>query len=423
MDYQLMEKKQYRFHYIKTNKFKTVLMRVNFKTKIKESSITERDLLAGVLSNSTKDYPTLRELVLKKEDLYQLVYGCSSMTSGNYIIFQGQTKFIHEKYTEEGMNETSIRFFFDSLFSPNIEGNGFSKDAFSLEKRDFLEFLEGKNDEPNRYSSYRFNQIIGENTPLAFDHSGDIDILKGIDEVSLYQSYLNMLEESVLDIFFIGDMEVEEVTSIIDEYVKDKPVQVLEESHFCSLFLREEKEEIEPKHFKQSKLKMGFTIDDITPFEREYVLPVYHFILGGDSDSLLFQNIREKNSLCYDVHSNYYPIYGFVRVSAGIEAKDYEKTVSLVKEQVRKMALGEFDEKELDKVKLNYKTSFKEIMDSPQSILNVYESHEYLGYDLLEDRMKNWDKVTKEMVVSFAKRVNLVVTYFLEGNDDEKKRD
>ena len=38
---------------------------------------------------------------MKKEDLYQLRYGCSSMPSGKYMIFQATVKFILEKYTEK----------------------------------------------------------------------------------------------------------------------------------------------------------------------------------------------------------------------------------------------------------------------------------------------------------------------------------
>lgn len=417
MNYTCIEKNNYRFHYMKTNKFKTILMSLNFKQKIEEHLITEREILSGLLSNSSKDYPTLRDMILKKEDLYQLNYGCSTVTSGNYIIFKSFVKFISEKYTEDGMNEASIRFLLDSIMKPNVDGDSFKKDIFDLEKNNYLEYLEGKDDNPNNYATTKFNKLFGEGTPLVFDHNGDIEVLKKIDEKTIYQSYLDMINNSTVDVFFVGNMEIEEVTSIIDEYFSSRNSKQEKSTHYVTINDYELKEKIDKNNFKQSKLRMGFSIPNITDFERQYVLPIYNFILGGDADSLLFKNVREKNSLCYDISSSVISVYSAIRISAGIAAKSYDKAISIIKEMIECMKNGEFDEEELVKVKLNYKTSFKEIMDSPGSIASILESHEYLGYDFPDERIEKINSVTKDMVVELAKKVELKVIYFLEGND------
>lgn len=417
MDYKRIEKEKYCLHFMKTDKFKTVLMRVNFKQTITKKLITENEILAGLLSNSSYELKTLKDMILKKEDLYQLGYDCSTVTSGNYIIFKSFVKFINEKYTEKGMNEASIKFFLDSVFKPNIDDNGFKKDIFDLEKNNYMEYLEGKDDNPSRYANQKFNEILGEGTPLEFDHSGDAKVLEDIDEKSIYKSYLNMLNNSSVDIFFVGDMELDDVTKIIDSYFVNVKKNKLDGEHYVSLPINELKEVKEKSNFTQGKLRMGFTITDLTDFERQYVLPIYNFILGGDADSLLFKNVREKNSLCYDVYSNFITVYSALRVVADISSKDYEKAVSIIKEMIEYMKNGEFDEEEMDKVKLNYKTSFREITDSNQSISNILESREYLNYDLPNERIEKIDSVTKDMVISLANRVNLKVIYFLEGND------
>lgn len=420
MKYECIEKEKYKLHLINTDNFKTVGIRVDFKGELEERLITERELLSGVLSTSTESCPTLRDLILKKEDLYQQGFDCSSLVSGNYIIMRAQTRFIHEKYTEEGMNEESIRFFLDSLFKPNVIDNHFNDENFLLEKRNYLEYLEGKFDNPNSYASVRFNEIRGKGTSIAFDKSGDIDVLKKLDSKRLYEVYRNMLNNDIINIFIVGNIDTELFMTIFDEYISDRSTKMVDGSHYVDYPEKEIQEVKEKKDFKQSKLKMGYYVDGLTDFERQYVLSVYNFILGGSSDSLLFKNVREKNSLCYDVHSNYSPIYSTIVINAGIEAKDYEKTVSLIKENIEAMKNGEFAASELDKVKLNYKATFKEMFDNPFSAMNLYESHEYLGYDLLEDRINNIDKVTKDLVVEVAKKVKLDTIYFLEGNDDNE---
>jgi predicted Zn-dependent peptidase len=422
MDYKRICKDGYRFHFIKTDKFKTVLVRVIFKSELTKEKITPLELLAGVLSTSTLDCPTLKELTLKKEDLYQLNYGCSSITSGNFVLFKTEARFIHEHYTENGMNEKSLRFFLDSIFHPNVHDAKFDKNAFLLEKHEYMEFLEGKDDSPSRYASVRFNSILGRGTSLEIDRSGSMEALEPITEASLYETYLDVFQNSSVDVFFIGNMEEEEVTSILDEYLAHRKEESTVIPLELSLLVDERIDQIDEKDYQQSKLLMGFKIEHLTDFERMYVLPVYNFILGADSDSLLFKNVREKHSLCYDIHSVTLPIYSAFKVSAGIEAKDYNQTVSLVNEMIEKMKQGEFLDSDLEKVKLNYKTSYKETLDDPSAILNNYETHEYRGYDLLEDRMVQIDKVTREMVIDLANKVKLVVVYFLEGTH-EKNRD
>lgn len=419
MDYVEILKNGYNLHFIKTDKFKTVTIRINFKSKLEEEKITSYELLSGVLSNSTSSFPTLKDLTMKKEDLYQLRYGCSSMPSGKYMIFQATVKFILEKYTEEGMNLKSIKFLLDSLFNPNLDGKAFKKDIFELEKRDFMEYLEGKYDNPSKYASSRFNEIFGRGTTLEYDRSGDSDILSKITNESLYDTYIDMINNSEVDIFFIGNIDSKFLEDILDEYFSSRGNISFDTNHDDIITLKDVKEVKEKSNFKQSKLCMGFVIEPMTMFEKLYVLPVYNFILGGDSDSLLFKNVREKNSLCYDIHSNFTPIYSILRVYSGIEAKDYEKCVSLVKEMHQNMIDGKFNLEDIEKVKLNYKASYLETMDNPSSILNTYEAHVYLGYDFILDRINNIEKVDKKMIQDFASKVHYQATYFLEGNDEK----
>ena len=50
------------------------------------------------------------------------------------------------------------------------------------------------------------------------------------------------------------------------------------------------------------------------------------------------------------------------------------------------------------------------------SIANNYMSHEYLKTDLLADRIKNIDNITKDMVVDIANKVSINTIYMLEGD-------
>ena len=142
---------------------------------------------------------------------------------------------------------------------------------------------------------------------------------------------------------------------------------------------------------------------------------VYNFILGGGTDSKLFQNVREKNSLCYSIHSTFQPTSNLLIIKAGIDASSYKKAVSLIKKELTNMEKGDFEESDIEKAKITYLSAFDELEDSPGSIISSYVSCEYLGYDNLEERKNKITEVTKKMVVDVAKKVHADTIYLLEG--------
>ena len=62
----------YNLHLIKTNKFKTITIDVDFYREIKKEEITKRNLLKMVLLSSSKNYKTERDLIIESEELYDI---------------------------------------------------------------------------------------------------------------------------------------------------------------------------------------------------------------------------------------------------------------------------------------------------------------------------------------------------------------
>ena len=177
----------------------------------------------------------------------------------------------------------------------------------------------------------------------------------------------------------------------------------------------------EKSNYSQSQLVMGYKLSNLSDFELRYVLNVYSYILGGGPDSKLFKNVREKNSLCYSISSTGQPLNSILIVSAGIDAKNFDKTVSLVKKQVKQMIKGDFSDDDIIKAKVTYLNSLKELEDNPQSILSMYVGMEYLNSHDMDMRINNINKVTKSDVVSLANKVHLDTIYLLEGGDNHGK--
>jgi len=427
MKYEKIKTYSYNLHVIKTDKFKTITIKVNFKRKIKKEDITYRNMLVNVLCESTHKYPNKRLMEIATEDLYELGYRGSNYISGQYSVMGIDTVFLNEKYTEKGMLEKSIDFLCQIIFEPNLiqtkKGFEFDKNNFDISYNILKDVISSLKESPSLYSKIRMLENMEPKSVISYRNYGYIEDLKKITSKNLYKYYQDVLNSDIVDIFVIGDVNKQQVEKIITEKFKLKTLKKPGESHF----IRPSKKRIFPKTVRekqdinQSKLSMGFKIDKLSNFEMRYVLSAYSYILGGGPDSKLFKNVREKNSLCYSINSTPQQLLGIMTISAGINKKDFKKTVSLIKKEIKKIARGNFSDEDIIKAKVTYINSIKELEDNPESILSMYIGMEYLGSDDIPTRIAKINQVTRANIISIASKIHLDTIYLLEGGDDSAK--
>lgn len=427
MKYNKISLPTYNIHVIETKKFKTVTVKVNFKRILKKEEIAYRNVLINVLCDSTKDYPTKRLMETKTEDLYDLSYQGSNYISGKYSVVGFDIVFLNEEYTEVGMFDKSIDFLISMLFHPNLEDNKiskrFNKRAFNLAYNLLESNLKSLKESPNMYSRMRMLECMEPDSITSLRSCGYMEDLEKIDSRKLYKYYEDMLKKDIVDIFVIGNVKTDKVAKIIEKKFNINTLKKQGESHF----IEPKTKRLLPKTFKentsysQSQLVMGFKMNNLSDFELRYVLNVYAYILGGGPDSKLFKNVREKNSLCYSISASGQPLNSIMIVSAGINASNFNKTVSLVKKEVKQMIKGNFTDEDIIKAKVTYLNSLKELEDNPQSILSLYVGMEYLNSHDLDIRINNINKVTKSDVVALASKIHLDTIYLLEGGEKVEK--
>ena len=421
MQYSKYHMNNYRIHIIKTDKFKTVLMKINFKRKIEEHEITIRRLLSYVLLNSSKNYQTERETLSiinneVLEDLYNTGINSTVTRSGKYSILSFMINMLNEKYTEENMLENSIAFLKELIFNPNVDNGAFNQKSFDLMKKALKEEIESFKDNPKTYSKKRLYQETAPDSIISYNYRGNLEDLEEITPESLYDYYKSVIENDILDIFIIGEVDEEQIKTIISNAIPNFERESVSEKHYLDYLPPKEENEVEEVgDYNQSNLAISLRFDKLTDFESQYVLQIFNFIFGGGSESKLFKEVREKNSLCYSIGASSLLLDRLIVVSAGIEAKSSKLAINLIKQCLQDMKDGKFATDDIKKAKTTYINGCKEMMDSPQFIINNYISKEYLGLDLIEDKMKKIKKVTKKMVVELACKIEIDTIYLLKG--------
>ena len=298
MKYTKYEMGSYNLHIINTNKFKTVNMRIMFKEKVLEDNINFRNFLSYILLEGSNKYKTKRDLQLKCEDLYALAIDSRSIISGNYSLLSFDSTFLNDLYTEDGLFKQVFEFIWELISNPNIIDKKFDTGNFNIVKDSIISELKSIHEMPDYYSELELFKLIGENTPISYCDEGDLKTIDKVNPKNLYDYYLNVLKTNKLDIFIVGDVKETEIKKIIENTITINTFKKQTASHYIEHqnFRKKARFKKDQANYKQSKLLIGYKIDKLTDFEKQYVMPCYNYILGGSADSKLFKTIRAKKS-------------------------------------------------------------------------------------------------------------------------------
>lgn len=421
MKYKKINKEAYNLHIIETDKFKKNVIKINFKNEIKREDIVKRRLIPRILIESNSKYNTKRLINIKTEELYNLGVSDSVVFSGESIVTSLTASFLNDKYAKGLFNEV-VDFLSTIIFEPEIIDNHFNDKAFKLACESLKEEIELYNEDPSSYAIEQVFEKMSPDTSLAYPPFGTLKEIKNLKNKDVYDCYLDILKNDKIDIFVIGNID-ESIEKVFDKYFKRLKGKRVNTKHYIkhSDFKDEYMELKETKPYNQSKLIIGYKIEELTDFEKQYVMPIYSYILGGGPDSYLFKNVREKNSLCYSISSGFRMVSNVILITSGINASSYDKALKLIKEEVENMKNGKFTDKDIEKAKITYLSAFEEVNDSIYSILNDYNTKEYLNTDLVNVRKKKIMEVTKKDIMNIIPKIHPEIVYLLEGSKDDGK--
>lgn len=422
MEYIKKDLGSYKLHLIKTDKFKSITVKVSFHRVIKKNEITIRNILSDMFMQSSKKYNSKRELTIKAQDLYAAGLRTTNSRLGNYINTDFYLTVLNDKYTEDGNFASSLEFLSEIMFNPDVENGKFNEEKLDIVKSTCRSALNSIKEDASNYSLIRMAEAFGEGEPISYRMMGYLEDLDDITGTSLYEFYLDMIKNDFVDIFVIGDISIKETTDLIKKYFKFDILKKLKMP-----FMVEEKK---PRRSKlvfnekidntQSKLAIGCRINGLSEYERNYPLTLFNVIFGGCSDSKLFKEVREENSLCYTIYSITNKLDNVLLIRAGIDKENYKKTVSLIEKNLKDMCNGKFDETDILMAKEYYNTALEEIEDSQSKIINNYLMMELINTDDIDVKREKMSKVTKSEIVKVAKKVTIDTIFCLEGVRNEE---
>ena len=165
----------------------------------------------------------------------------------------------------------------------------------------------------------------------------------------------------------------------------------------------------------QGKIVIGLDLT-LNNVEQKYDALVYNAILGGSANSKMFQEVREKASLAYTAGSNYSKYKSNIFIKCGIEIKNYQKALKIIKKQLKDMEDGNFSEEDIANAKKGIISTIKSIDDEQDTEITYFFGQELSEEKIsIDEYIKKIENVTKENITKIAKSLKINTIYFLKN--------
>lgn len=326
----------------------------------------------------------------------------------------------NEKYLSDQtpLLQHGLQLVADILLSPATKNSSFLENIVEKEKRGLRQRIQAVYDDKMRYANMRLIQEMCSEEPYRLNAHGNIEDIEKINAKSLYEYYQNVLLNDGIDLYIVGDFKVDNVKELVEQsfvlpanrqnrFIKTNVVQ----KHISDV-----KEIFEEQDIKQGKLHLGCRTNTTYQDDDYFALQMFNGIFGGFSHSKLFINVREKASLAYYAASRFESHKGLLMIMSGIEFGNYEKCVTIIKEQLDHMKNGNISEDEMNQTKAVLKNQILETIDTANGLIEVLYQNVVAGVVRpLEDWLTKIDEITKEDIQTVSQKVELDTIYFLKG--------
>ena len=405
---------------IKSDKFNTDYFDFNILLPLKKETASLAALLPMVLKRGCEKYPTMASLNKKLDYLYSTGISSRVIKRGEVQVIGFLCDFLKESLLPEG--EKLIDEVFDTLgsliFEPALCGSSFNAEYVKSEKKNLCDEINSLINNKNAYAIKKCHEAMCPNDDFAISELGDIASVEKITPESLCEFYFELISHAQFELFYTGLCDRDKIIGLCQKLFSgvklDKPYQ-LGTKKFISRNSTPA-ELCEDMEVSQCKLIMGFSTDR-TFYDGKYTaFSLFNELFGGSPTSKLFENVREKLSLCYFCRSIPEAHKGILTVASGIEARNYDLAVKEILLQLENTKNGIISDEELDSAKKSLINGYRELYDDGASLPLWYLSRFIAGNtQSIEEVIEEIPHITKEEITECARKVNLDTVFFLKG--------
>lgn len=406
------------FSSITDKRYKKNLISVAFSTQLSEDTATENVIVPLMLTKCNSKLPSYKAFNNRMSRLYASGIGGTTGRQYDLQTISFGAYYLDDIYALAGEKMTDIMtdILIDCLTSPVTENGVFSAKLTELEKKTAIDNIETAINDKRSYAIERAMKTICKGEPASVCSYGTIEKAQQITPESAYKAYRRMLETMPCEIICTGCSDFDGVAEKFAAAFEKAGRHDVETTTIKRSPIKDKTEEVtERLTVNQSKLVLGFKSHS----DDDAALVILQKIFGGTTSSKLFQNVREKMSLCYYCSASRNDLKGIMLVNSGVENENIEKTKNAVVDQLEEIKNGNFTDEDINFAEMAIKNDFKSVADSAGNVSNWY-------FDCIrkndivtpEEKLERYLGVSKERIIDAAKSMVLDSVYVLTGNEN-----
>lgn len=406
-----------------TSKFKTTTITLKFMAPLDNETMTARSVLSKLLVRATKKWPTDKAFNRHLSNLYGAYVNSFVTKFKDKHVITISLELVNERYLSDQtpLFEKGLQLLNEIIWNPLVTDGAFNSNFVTQEKTLLSKKLEAMVDNKSQIAFLNLLKHMFGNHPYRHLATGQVNYIEDITPKSLYHTYQSMLHDDFCAVYVVGNVDETEVKSQIHTYFNIQP-SPFELSTVTPLQSKHELPQtiVEFDEVDQAKLNMGFKLPTVYGQPDYFAVVVFNIMFGGDPSSVLFNEVREKQSLAYSIHSQIDGKNGYMFVLSGVSSDKYDVAKDTIINEFKKIQEGNFDDSKLALAKKVIISQRQESQDRAKSIIEILNNNILLEEDLTEAMyIKGINKVTRQDVVKVAQATILDTIYILTKGGSE----
>lgn len=386
-------------NYISSNKFSDVSVAIRTQLPLERSTITAYNILVYMLKTKTELFKTKQALISNLNEAYGMKLACGLSSYGADLILTTRIQYIRSDWIEEEDYIHKVKEITDQVLFHSVLDEASFEEAKYLYRNKLTRIL----DDPDGLAIYTCLTTLNTNHEISIPIQGSLDDLDQLtlqDIQNVYSAYLKADKH----IFVCGCLD-EEMKTYLERMDSSSKLN----STRSLLPILDYQEEIIEKNISQSSIALVYATSTDILSEDYYKMFVMNSLLGQSPTSLLFEEVREKHSLCYSISSYLIQFDGALIITLGTNKENIEKAIDLINQQIQRIIDLDFDPELLNTAKKDCIDSLIVAQDYPFSQIDQRFMDALLSRDTDRDKkIKNIQKVSLEDVSAAAKKLKKI---------------
>lgn len=394
-------------------------------TELDELSRADYAVTEYILADCCKKFPTFSELSKHLANLYG-----ASLWSKTIVTWYGRrctslvASVLDDRYALNGerLEEEICDILCECLLSPNAENGAFDANVTELQRKELIDNIDSVVNEKSNYAAQRASLAAFRGEPLELPITGSHEEAERVTPESAYRAYEKMLKTARIDILCAGASDFSAAERVFSERLAG-----IERGEMCKLDITPSKLKPEPEIFEdtipmqQAILRMYFKAPE---YDDRFASYLFSSILGGMTTSRFFQNIREKQSLCYYCSCFVNRALRTLTAYAGVEPQNIGRTKAAILAELDDIRENGVTDEELKAAKLELRNTLSSMNDNPGAMITWY--HNQILEDKIltpEEYFEKSEAVTSERIQAAARAFALDTVYTLCSPDFNGEED